>query len=702
MIFFYNAQGNVMNVVPEPVYQGSNKANTIYVVAPFPSNVQVLAYFLLPNGEILQPAYAPNKNGLTLLDTLNINDSSVGVWGVPLTKVMTAYAGTVSVQFEFISYDQEITTKTVTFPVSKGVPPSVPLDTTAETTLQEILSYISVILETLDTVSRETPLVSNETFVLDVTHESIVVGYNASIPLSSFNKTPVQGDKFWGICKTNDNYAYSFVATVTSVDNENSVVEVEFTKVVLLYDANIYVYVLNKIPLVVDETLLLPVTHDKIYVGYANSIDINSLNKTPTKGETFFGLCKTTDGYVYSFLAKITETDYTDGFANFEFIEVTLLHNANIDKEVANKLNKIVIDGNGDKFLADDGEYKKIDVGSANYTEGLSFTVTSEEEKTCEVSNGTANSEEIIIPPYVFINSVKYAVTSIRYAGFFQKTIIKTVAIPETVTKIGIQAFDGCTNLVNVKIPSSVVELGSIVFQKCHSLEEIEIPDSVTSITPYKGGPQRLFESCNNLKKVVLGKGLTNIPFRCFAECINLTDIIIKGEIEDVYTQAFNGVENATIWVNNDLVDYYKNLLKIYTSLPIRPYRDLIGVNKIINDNRLYQHQITLNYWAYIDDEIGLVKVDDWELYPTMTRSTPINTTEELASELQDVLISGYYIGEEWKVRIDNNNHLIGVYRATNTDGQTNYDFGDITENNRTQGQESYWTISDRPIKIGE
>ena len=27
---------------------------------------------------------------------------------------------------------------------------------------------------------------------------------------------------------------------------------------------------------------------------------------------------------------------------------------------------------------------------------------------------------------------------------------------------------------------------------------------------------------------------------------------------------------------------------------------------------------------------------------------------------------------------------------------------GDITENNRTQGQESYWTISDRPIKIGE
>lgn len=501
MIFFYNAQGNAINVVPEPVYQGSNKANTIYVVAPFPSNVQVLAHFLLPNGEILQPVYAPNKNGLTLLDTLNINDSSVGVWGVQLTKVMTAYAGIVSVQFEFISYDQEITTKTVMFPVSKGVPPSVPLDTTAETTLQEILSYISVILETLDTVSRGTPLVSNETFVLDVTHESIVVGYNALLPLSSFDRTPVQGEKFWGICKTNDNYAYSFVAVVMSVDNENSVVEVEFTNVILLYDSDFYI-------------------------------------------------------------------------------------------NVTNKLNKLIFDGNGDKFLTDDGEYKEIDIGLANYTKGLSFTVTSEEEKTCTVRNGTANSEEVVIPPYVFIKGVLYTVTSINNEAFRLKTKIKTVVIPETITKIGNQAFDGCTNLVNIKIPSSVVELGSQAFYGCGSLEEIEIPDSVTTITSLSGSKRSLFHNCANLKKVTLGKGVRVLPYQCFYNCPKLTDVVIKGKIHTVMNQLFSANATTTVWTDESQVDTLKNLFILmgsanYPNVAIKPYRDLIGINEYINNSAL-------------------------------------------------------------------------------------------------------------------
>lgn len=476
MIFFYNAQGNAINVVPEPVYQGSNKANTIYVVAPFPSNVQVLAHFLLPNGEILQPVYAPNKNGLTLLDTLNINDSSVGVWGVQLTKVMTAYAGIVSVQFEFISYDQEITTKTVMFPVSKGVPPSVPLDTTAETTLQEILSYISVILETLDTVSRGTPLVSNETFVLDVTHESIVVGYNALLPLSSFDRTPVQGEKFWGICKTNDNYAYSFVAVVMSVDNENSVVEVDFTKVILLYDADFYI-------------------------------------------------------------------------------------------NATNKLNKLIFDGNGDKFLADDGEYKKI------------------------VGGGT------------------------------------TV----TVNGVAVETFDADTKMDAVtNTKDNVVLLGLPSGSASAPSKEVQKYDATSAAR-------------NN------------------SLCIRSAAGYVRAKTPTT--------GNADDLTNREYVD---------------------------EKTGLHQHQITLSHWVYINDEIGLVEMDMWQLYPIMTRSTAINTTEELANELQNVVLSGYFFEDACTVMIDEDKHLRPVVTFRGTE-----DYGDITENNRTQGQESYWIISDSAIKIG-
>lgn len=283
--------------------------------------------------------------------------------------------------------------------------------------------------------------------------------------------------------------------------------------------------------------------------------------------------------------------------------------------------------------------YKPID--SYEGTAGLSFSIISEEEKTCGVGKGTANSEEIIIPPYVFINGEQYTVTSIKNTGFKACANMRTIVIPKTVTKIGNQAFEGCTNLVNVKIPSSVTELGSTVFTNCDSLEEIEIPNSVTTITPMSGFPRQLFSHCNVLKKVTLGKNITNIPYQCFIGCSNLTDIIIKGEIKTVYNQAFNGVENATIWASNDLVDYYKNLLKKHTTLPIKPYRDLVGVNEHINDSGLFYHFITI---SLIGKTVGTGYNMLDELYFTVPMSTDkeINI-DNLYDRLEGMVVIGSY-----------------------------------------------------------
>ena len=55
MIFYFNANGTIKSFVPEKVYQGSQKINTIYFLSPVPSSSVVVAHFVLQDGSELEP-----------------------------------------------------------------------------------------------------------------------------------------------------------------------------------------------------------------------------------------------------------------------------------------------------------------------------------------------------------------------------------------------------------------------------------------------------------------------------------------------------------------------------------------------------------------------------------------------------------------------------------------------------------------------
>ena len=73
--------------------------------------------------------------------------------------------------------------------------------------------------------------------------------------------------------------------------------------------------------------------------------------------------------------------------------------------------------------------------------------------------------------------------------------------IPNSVTSIGVRAFEGCDGLTSIIIPNSVTSIGNKAFYSCDGLTSINIPNSVTAIG------NNVFESCPALTSIVVESG---------------------------------------------------------------------------------------------------------------------------------------------------------------------------------------------------
>ena len=154
MLFIFDGSGNALNVVPEKVYQGSNKANTVYfamplsALTPYEVNVQ----YRLPTGEVLPTARMVAQGKV---DGVTYGDNPVYVWTIDLTSTVTSFAGQVTMQF-FVQFGEEIiATAAAEFIVSKGVPVRLPNPTAdQQTTYNQIIATLSSIENVLiDTAS---------------------------------------------------------------------------------------------------------------------------------------------------------------------------------------------------------------------------------------------------------------------------------------------------------------------------------------------------------------------------------------------------------------------------------------------------------------------------------------------------------------------------------------------------------------------
>ena len=135
---------------------------------------------------------------------------------------------------------------------------------------------------------------------------------------------------------------------------------------------------------------------------------------------------------------------------------------------------------------------------------------------------------------------VEEGITNVNFKGFSN---LETVTLPDSLTRIGDNAFYDCISLKDIKIPDNVTEIEDHVFSSCNSLESITLPESITSIG------SSAFAGCTSLESIILPESVTSIGSLAFGNCVNLEAVEMSGSVTSMGNMAFLG----TKWLENKI-----------------------------------------------------------------------------------------------------------------------------------------------------
>ena len=146
---------------------------------------------------------------------------------------------------------------------------------------------------------------------------------------------------------------------------------------------------------------------------------------------------------------------------------------------------------------------------------------------------------DVIIPSIITIESTDYKVIQIRNKAFYNNQELTSIAIPNSITFIGANAFQYCSNLsavyisdltawCNIKFEGSVygwtnpLSYAHHLYLKGEEIKELIIPEGVTVINPWA------FVGCSEFVSVTIPSSVTEIWDLSFYECDRIERINIK------------------------------------------------------------------------------------------------------------------------------------------------------------------------------
>lgn len=149
--------------------------------------------------------------------------------------------------------------------------------------------------------------------------------------------------------------------------------------------------------------------------------------------------------------------------------------------------------------------------------------------------------EEIIFPKMIDgkrVTCISGTIFGTSRVKGSDRSVVRSVHIPEGVTAIGNAAFYGCKSLNSVKLPQGLVSIGEYAFRSCKALTNIVLPNSLTTVG--KGA-----FAGSNITDITLPEGITSIPSEAFKNCKCLSKIGFPNSLKYVGKEAFSGCRSV-------------------------------------------------------------------------------------------------------------------------------------------------------------
>ncbi|MCR5834942.1 MAG: leucine-rich repeat domain-containing protein [Lachnospiraceae bacterium] len=187
------------------------------------------------------------------------------------------------------------------------------------------------------------------------------------------------------------------------------------------------------------------------------------------------------------------------------------------------------------------------------------------DSKSVEVSSYSGNASELIIPSEV--NG--YKVVAIGDNAFYENKVVKKIALPNTIVRIGMDSFSNST-LESINLPESVREVWAHAFaltpvfennkvdgvayidNVCLGMREDGLIEdvkesekvSINVLSDTKSIAAGAFSNNRYIKEVTIPESVKNVGVSAFSNCINLEKVEIESKDLEVSYFAFSNCKN--------------------------------------------------------------------------------------------------------------------------------------------------------------